>query len=79
MSLHGDLGSHDECGTVLNWQNGYSDFYAETNKLCKAAGNQNLNSEPLLSHRGYTETSTSYRLQIQSKNSWYWAIYTMFS
>lgn len=53
MSLHGDLGSHDECGTVLNWQNGYSDFYAETNKLCKAAGNQNLNSEPLLSQRPY--------------------------
>lgn len=51
MSLHGDLGPNDKCGTLLNWQNGYSEFSAVTNKLCNATGNLKLNSKPKLSHR----------------------------
>ena len=44
MSLHGELSSPDEFRTVLKWQNGYSKFYTNTNKLCMAAPQHSLNS-----------------------------------
>lgn len=45
MSLHGEQSSLDEFRTVLNWQNGYSKFYTNTNKLCMDTPSHSLNSQ----------------------------------
>lgn len=65
MSLHGELSSLDEFRTVLNWQNGYSKFYTNTNKFCMAAPEHSLNSEPHIYALCYSKSSESRRQWLQ--------------
>lgn len=44
MSLRGEQSSLDEFRTVLKWQNGYSKFYTNTNKLCMTAPKHSQNT-----------------------------------